>query len=390
MSGGDWPQPVRRAVRQGLHGTVAIAHLRVIMHGPQGRGTVVSRTGGVEQGLDAYGCSMTESPLVIAHRGASGYRPEHTTEAYELAIELGADAVEPDVVATKDGVLVVRHENELSGTTDVASHPEFATRRPTKIVDGLRLTGWFTEDFVWDELRTLRAVERLPRIRMRNAEFAAVSEPHILRLDDVIALVAAADRAVGLVAELKHATYFGSIGLPLSELLYDRLAASGWLDDPRLTVESFELGVLRELRGRGILAPLVFLVDSAGAPADEVALRGGSSMPYREYLTLPHLARLADTVDGISVDKRLLTKTDGAGNLVRANNLVDRAHAAGLTAFCWTLRAENEFLAPNLRLARSVDGFGDWMAEFQLLMRTGIDAVFADQPDLALRARAAL
>jgi glycerophosphoryl diester phosphodiesterase len=159
----------------------------------------------------------TLSPLVIAHRGASGYRPEHTRSAFELAFALGADAVEPDIVASKDGVLVVRHENEISGTTDVASHPEFASRKTTKVIDGVSLTGWFTEDFTWAELSTLRAIERIPQLRQASSSFDRTEG--ILRLSDLLAIVDTATLAAGrrlvLVAEIKHATYFESIGLPL-------------------------------------------------------------------------------------------------------------------------------------------------------------------------------
>ena len=325
-------------------------------------------------------------PLVIAHRGASGYRPEHTLAAYELAIELGADAIEPDIVASKDGVLVLRHENDISVTTDVAGHPEFAGRRTTKSIDGVSLTGWFTEDFTWDELRTLRARERLAKVRPGNAKHP---EQPLLRLADLIALLDGADRAVGLVAELKHASYFGAIGLPLDRLLTDELWATGWNDDPRLTVESFETTVLGRLRERGLNGDSVFLLEADGSPADG-AETGGVAMLYSDYLTDSGLAALAGTVDGISVNKRLLLSTDSAGNAVDVTDLVDRAHAVGLSVFCWTLRAENRFLPRNFRRGASRNAFGDWMGEFQLIMRSGVDGVFADQPDLALQARAAL
>ncbi|HXR44580.1 MAG TPA: glycerophosphodiester phosphodiesterase family protein, partial [Pseudolysinimonas sp.] len=143
---------------------------------------------------------------VIGHRGASGYRPEHSRSAYELAIALGADAVEPDIVATRDGELVLRHENDISGTTDVARHPEFAARRTTKTVDGASITGWFTEDFTWDELSTLRVVERLPALRPHSASFDGLQP--MLRLRDLLTILDDATRAVDLVAEIKHPSYF--------------------------------------------------------------------------------------------------------------------------------------------------------------------------------------
>lgn len=327
-------------------------------------------------------------PLVVAHRGASGYRPEHTRAAYELAISQGVDAVEPDIVATSDGVLVVRHENEISGTTDVAAHLEFADRRTAKMIDGSKLTGWFTEDFSWAELASLRTTERIPKIRRHNTAFSG--QQGILRLTDLFDLLDGADRGVGMVAEIKHASYFDSIGLPLDELFAAELTAAGWDDDARLTIESFEPTVLGRIRERGIRGDLVFLLEATGAPADRVAVEGAAAMRYPAYLSTNELARLATAVDGISVDKDLLLRTDSAGNLIGVTDLVERAHSAGLSIFCWTLRAENKFLARNLRSGSSAGAFGDWMTEFQLIMRSGIDGVFTDQPDLALEARRSL
>jgi len=327
---------------------------------------------------------------VIGHRGASGYRPEHTRSAYQLAFEQGADAVEPDLVATKDRVLVIRHENEISGTTDVGSHPEFANRRTTRTIDGQSLSGWFTEDFTWAELATLTALERLPKVRPGNTQFAE----GILRFADLLALLEAAPLSsrgsrIGMVAEIKHASYFASIGLPLDELFAAELAASGWSDDDRLTVESFEQTVLGQIRDRGVRARYVFLVESEGAPADQVATRGTDARSYASYLTVDGMAALALAVDGISFDKHILQATDADGRVV-GTDLVARAHAAGLTVFCWTLRAENRFLAKKLKRGTSARQFGDWMTEFVALMRTGVDGVFTDQPDLAIEARATL
>jgi glycerophosphoryl diester phosphodiesterase len=334
---------------------------------------------------------VTPQPLVIAHRGASGYRPEHTRAAYELAFSQGVDAVEPDLVSTRDRVLVIRHENEISGTTDVAAHPEFANRRTTKVIDGERLSGWFTEDFTWAELSTLQATERLPEIRSAALTYSAEG---ILRFSDLLELLdaaplSAAGTRIGMVAEIKHASYFESIGLPLDELFAEELKAAGWAADDRLIIESFELAVLSKIRDRGIQGSLVFLLESEGAPADEVAARGDDAAPYSSYLTTEALEELAQTLDGISLDKHILQLTDAGGKPIGAD-LVTRAHAAGLTVFCWTLRAENTFLAEGHRNGASACGFGDWQGEFQSLMRLGLDGVFADQPDLAIWARAAL
>jgi glycerophosphoryl diester phosphodiesterase len=319
---------------------------------------------------------------VIAHRGASGYRPEHTRSAYELAFALGADAVEPDIVATKDGVLVLRHENEISGTTDVAQHPEFAARKTTKHIDGVKLTGWFTEDFTWEELSTLRAVERLPQVRQASTTFDRTEG--ILRLTDLMAIIdtasATAGRALVMVAEIKHATYFESIGLPLDDLFAREIR--DWATGDNLVVECFEQSVLLKIRERGIPGRLVYLVEAAGAPADLVARDGRHARTYAEHLTDPGLARLATSVDGVSFDKRMIIAGDGAG----VTDVVDRAHDAGLLAFTWTLRAENRFLAKRFRSGGAPFELGDWLAEFRLVFGAGVDGVFADQPDLARHA----
>lgn len=334
---------------------------------------------------------MTVSPtpprtLVIGHRGASGYRPEHTRSSYELALALGADAVEPDIVATKDGVLVLRHENEISGTTDVAAHPEFAGRRTTKRIDGVSLTGWFTEDFTWSELSTLRAVERLPQIRQSSSSFDG-TQP-VLRLRELLDLLdgerARSGREVALVAEVKHPTHFSSIGLPLDELLAAELGR--WNSPDRLIVECFEQGVLTQLKERGIAARYVYLLESKGSAPDLVARFGRKALPYAAQLTASGLARLAQDVDGVSVDKTLLLDAAKDGQ-VRLTDLVSRIHDAGLSAFTWTLRPENRFLSPAHRRGTAPRDWGDWRREFELVLSSGIDGIFVDHPDLGVAAR---
>ncbi len=323
---------------------------------------------------------------MIAHRGASGYRPEHTEAAYRLAIALGAEAIEPDLVATRDGVLVLRHENEISGTTDVASRPEFAHLRRTQEIDGGLLTGWFTEDFTWAELATLRAIERVPKLRPGSATFDG--RYGILRLTDLLDLLDEASEARGgalhLVAEIKHATHFASIGLPLDELFAGEIA--GRVDPARLIVESFEQTVLGQVRRRGIDGTFVYLVESQGAPADLVARHGRAAASYADHLTDEGLARLAAEVDGVSVDKALLLRRDAHGATTGTTDVVRRAHAAGLAAFTWTLRAENRFLGRNHQRGRDAAAWGDWLAEFRLVLDSGVDGVFADQPDLVFEA----
>jgi glycerophosphoryl diester phosphodiesterase len=329
---------------------------------------------------------VTTRPLVIAHRGASGYRPEHTASAYLLAIELGADAVEPDLVPTRDGVLVVRHENEISGTTDVAQHPEFADRRTTKVIDGVTHDGWFTEDLTWAELSTLRARERLALLRPGSAEFDG--QDGILRLTDLIDILDAAGRPVVMVAELKHATYFDSIGLPLEATFASEIAR--WGTNDNLVVESFERTALDRVRKLGAPGKLTFLAEATGTPADELAQFGTHGRSYADYLTDEGLAGLAQHVDGLSVDKTLLFVRDAGGEVTGTTDLIDRAHRAGLETFTWTLRAENLFLEQSFRRGERPDEHGDWEREYAVILGTGVDGVFADQPDLALRARAAL
>ena len=325
-------------------------------------------------------------PLVIAHRGASGYRPEHTRSAYELAIRLGADAVEPDLVSSSDGVLVIRHENEISGTTDVADHPEFAARRTTKSIDGIEETGWFTEDFTWAELKTLRARERLVKIRSANTKFNGAEG--MLRLTDLIEILESADRPITMVAEIKHASYFESIGLPLDGVFAADIAA--WATPSNLIVESFEQTVLSKVQERDVPGRVVFLADSSGAPADQIAEHGDRARLYADYLTDAGLARLAGEVDGVSVDKNLVLALDSRGDATSTTDIIERARDFGLETYVWTLRAENHFLAKNFRRGIRDREFGDWAREFRLIMQTGVDGVFADQPDLAIRVRSEL
>jgi glycerophosphoryl diester phosphodiesterase len=328
-------------------------------------------------------------PIVIGHRGASGYRPEHSSAAYEIAFELGADFVEPDIVATRDGVLVIRHENEISGTTDVAGHPEFADRRVTKIVDGLTLTGWFTEDFTWAELRTLRCIERLPALRPTSASFDG--RFGILRLRDLFDLVDSSmdvlRRRLGVVAEIKHAAHFARLGLPLDELFAAEVGDAGWNEgDGRLVVESFEPTALRGVRENGVRCAAVLLVEDEGSPADLVAELGEAAPTYASYLTPVGLRALADDGldgrDGISVPKSTLLET--------GSTLVQEAHAAGLAVFTWTLRPENEFLDERFRRGADAAEWGEWRAEFGRLLGSGVDGVFADHPDLAVAVRTEL
>lgn len=319
---------------------------------------------------------------MIGHRGACGYRPEHTASAYELAFALGAQAVEPDVVLSRDGVPVVRHENEISGTTDVASRPEFAGRRRTASVDGEAVTGWFTEDFTWAELSTLRARERLGALRPGSASFDG--RFGLLRLADVLRI--AEEAGGGVVVEVKHATHFEALGLPMAEIVAAELREAGWgapgaatsAGWPTLVMESFEQTVLTQLRAGGLDAGFVYLLEATGAAFDLVARHGKAAPGYSAQLEPAALRALAAAVDGVSVDKNALLADP---------SLVGRAHAAGLDVFTWTLRPENRFLTGPYRRGMRKGEHGDWAGEFAAVYATGVDGVFADHPDLALEAR---
>ncbi len=334
------------------------------------------------------------SPLVIGHRGASGYRPEHTRSAYELAFALGADAVEPDIVSTRDGVLVLRHENEISLTTNVASHPEFDSRRTTKRIDGKEFTGWFTEDFTWAELSTLRARERLGGLRTSSRSFDG--RYPIVRLSELFAVIDEAQaetrRPLQMMAEFKHATYFESLGLPLDELFAAELSTAGWGDGrDRLISESFESTLLAKLNERGVGGKKIYLIESHGSAYDLKTQLGKSAPSYRSHLTDAGLAKLAartgfEKLDGISVNKGKLLTTDSWGQMV-ASDLIERTHALGLEIFCWTLRPENRFLSKEFRQGRAGAAYGRWQDEFRIIIEAGIDGIFADQPDLAVLAR---
>lgn len=310
-------------------------------------------------------------PIVIAHRGASGYRPEHTLAAYRLAIEMGADYVEPDLVSTKDGVLVARHENEISGTTDVATHPEFAGRRTTKTIDGVNVTGWFTEDFTLAELKTLRAKERLPQVRPDNTRYDGRLE--IPTLEEVIQLVkresGRTGRTIGIAPETKHPSYFDSIGLSLEEPLVRTLRRSG-LDRPnaKVVIQSFETANLRQLDTM-TRVPLAQLVERA------------------EQVTPVALADIATYADWVGPTKNLVIPRDASGAIGAPSPLVADAHAAGLRVVTWTMRVENQFLPTNHRIGTDPNAKGDLAGEIDAFLDAGVDALFSDNPDIAVATR---
>lgn len=330
--------------------------------------------------------AASAGPLVIGHRGASGYRPEHTLAAYQLAIDLGADFIEADLVATKDGVLVARHENEISETTDIADHEEFATRRTTKTIDGRPLTGWFTEDFTLAELKSLRAVERLPELRQENTLHDGRYE--IPTFEEVVALAkrnsTGRARAIGIYPETKHPSYFDSIGLSLEEPLVKTLRRSGLHGrNAPVFVQSFETENLRDLDTM-VAVPLVQLIGGGrGGPADD------SGLTYDQMSTAAGLRTIATYADGIGPDKNRVIPLAAGGSLGEPTDLVTEAHATGLVVHPYTFRAENVFLPPALRSAGTPADYGDVLAELQAFYDAGVDGVFTDQPDLAVLVRGA-
>jgi glycerophosphoryl diester phosphodiesterase len=304
-------------------------------------------------------------PIIIAHRGASGYRPEHTIASYELAIEMGADFIEPDLVATKDHVLIARHENEISETTNVADRPEFSDRKATKQIDGREITGWFTEDFTLAEIKTLRAKERLTS---RNQEFNGRFE--IPTFAEVLEL--ARRRNVGVYPETKHPTYFRELGLPLEDPLLAELERAGYRGrNAPVYIQSFEVGNLRDLRKRTGL-PLIQLLEAQGHPWDDPRL-------YAELATPAGLAEIATYADGIGPDKRMIVPADAGGGLLAPTSLVADAHRAGLRVHPWTFRSDSPFLAPEYG--------GDPEREYDQFFSLGVDGLFSDFSDAAVRAR---
>lgn len=306
-------------------------------------------------------------PIVIAHRGASGLRPEHTLAAYELAIEQGADFIEPDLVPTKDDVLVARHENEIGGTTDVAQHPEFAARRATRTIDGESITGWFVEDFTLAELKTLRARERLPQLRAANTAYDGRFE--IPALAEIVALAkrrsAETGRTIGIYPETKHPTYFASIGHPTDALLVAQLRAAGWdRADAPVFIQSFEVANLRRLHGMTKVR-LIQLLAATGGPAD------GAAPSYAAMMTPAGLAAVARYAYGIGPDKAMLWTGD------RPSALVAAAHAAGLRVHPWTYRAEAMFLPARFH---GQPGHVGVRAEIRAALGQRIDGFFTDFP----------
>jgi glycerophosphoryl diester phosphodiesterase len=308
--------------------------------------------------------------LIIAHRGASAERPEHTLAAYELAIDQGADYIEPDLVATKDLVLVSRHENELSGTTDVASREEFEDRRRDKTIDGQKVAGWFAEDFTLAELRTLRAKERIPSIRPANARFDGLYQ--VPTFEEIVKLVrakeAATGKRIGLYPELKHPEFLlQDAGIDMVDLILRDLKQLGLTPADPLFIQSFEVGPLQRLAKRSDYK-LVQLVAPGEGPADEPTLR------YDEMVTPTGLAEMAKYADAVGANIAMILAPDGS-----PTTLVADAKAAGLAVHAWTVRPENAFLPPGLQSGDDPKGRGCGDVQLaRMLEAAGVAGVFSD------------
>ena len=328
-----------------------------------------------------------KKPIVIAHRGASGLRPEHTALAYDLAIDQGCDFIEPDLVPTKDGHLIARHENEIGGTTNVAGHPEFADRKTTKTIDGQQFTGWFVEDFTLAEIKTLRARERLPQLRPGNTTYDGQAQ--LLTFDEVVAIAKAGSqrtgRTIGVYPEMKHPGYFAGIGLPVEDRLVALLRKND-LDSATapVFVQCFEVTPLKTIRAK-TKARLVLLTAGEGGPADL------PNVTYSQLVSPTGLKEVALYADGLGPEKTQIVPQD-ADKLLPATALVKDAHAAGLVVHPWTVRAENYFLPSSLR--RGDPAAADYLAQpgevaavFKALYAAGVDGLFSDFPGLAVAAR---
>jgi glycerophosphoryl diester phosphodiesterase len=331
--------------------------------------------------------SLAEQPVtrlpravIVGHRGAPAYRPEHTAASYELAIDLGAEFIEPDVVVSRDGALVVRHENELSHSTDIATRSEFAERRTTKELGSREVTGWFAEDLTLSELRSLRAVERMPELRPLNTTYDG--RFGILTLAEVVDLArrrSTPDREVRVLAELKHPSWSAEHGLPMTELVaaeLRRLRTTG--PEDTVLVQSFDASGLRQLRAElGSRGPTMLQLIDDGVEFDPMVTAAG-------------LREISTYAQGIAPSRHRLLLRDADETMTGSSDLVDRAHHAGLLVIPWTLRAENAFLPRHLRRGTDPAALGDAAAEAALLLGLGVDGLITDYPDVAARVRRSL
>ncbi|GBP23014.1 Glycerophosphodiester phosphodiesterase GDPD6 [Eumeta japonica] len=331
-------------------------------------------------------CSL----LVIAHRGASGYVPEHTLAAYSLAVFMGADYIEPDLVMTKDGFLVARHDNELGLTTDVSQRPEFADRHRTQSVDGVDYTGWFTEDFTLAELKSLRAIERIPNLRPGNARMDRSLEiPTFQEIIDLAkSLEVSQRRTIGIYPEIKHSTHFKTIGLAMEAAVVDTLHRNGYQGvDAPVYIQSFEVNNLKELKQLTNLRLLqLYGSNPARQPFDQFVQ--GTALTYGDMATPEGLREVATYAYAAGPDKSYVIPLNEEGKLGQPTEFVAHAHEAGLKVHPYTFRAENSFLPAEFR-SDSADEHarGDLAGEIKAFLDAGVDGLFADQPDVAVHVK---
>ncbi|MET7673954.1 glycerophosphodiester phosphodiesterase [Streptomyces seoulensis] len=379
-------QPSRATGRRAVLGAAVLGASGAVLGLPSAARAADPRTAG----SGGRGLKGLPVPTIIGHRGASGYRPEHTFGSYDLALELGADIVEAgDLVPTKDGHLVCRHEPEIGGTTDVSSHPEFAGRKTTKVLDGVSVTGWFTEDFTLAELKTLRAVERIPANRPHNTLYNGRWEiptfEEVLKWQD--ARTRERGRQVWIYPELKHPTYFRRLGLDPEQRVAKLLRKYG--KDKRnspVVLQSFEPTSIQRLN-RIVDNPLVVLLDAAGTrPYDFVAT--GDPRTVADLVTPKGLREIAGYAQGIGPTLDLVIPKKSDGTLGEPTRLVADAHKVGLILHPYTMRNENPFLPAEFRKGSDPDGYGDVFGAYRTYFATGIDGVFTDNADTGVLARA--
>ncbi len=397
VSGAEWYRRMNRLLTTAAVAAVmALAGTSVAVAAPAGT-TGHDKGRGRNNSTGRHGSTYTSakgmpSPLIVAHRGASGYRPEHTLAAYELAAAMGADFIEPDLVLTKDGVLVDRHEPEISGTTDVASRPEFAARKTTKNLDGTPVTGWFTEDFTLAELKTLRAKERLADVRQRNmvydGRYQVPTYEEVLKLREQLSKKHR--RTIGIIPEIKHSTYFHTQGLnpekPFVKLTsqygLNKRTAPMWL-------QSFEITNLKAVRTMGYKANSTFLTWTGDGPLDGPydLISRGDKRKYHDWMTPKGLKEISRFADGIGPEKFFVIPKKADGTLGQPTSVVSDAHRVGLKVVPWTFRNENQFMAKDFWNGTNPGDYGKAIEEMDVYLRTGIDGLFTDNPDTGVEAR---
>jgi glycerophosphoryl diester phosphodiesterase len=370
--------------------TAMSSHLRSIRRVAVGLGVLGLVAPAAAPAQPAATAAKARKVTIYGHRGAAGYRPEHTIGSYTLAARMGADYIEPDLVSTKDHVLVVRHDPEIGATTDVAQHPEFADRKTTKTIDYDTITGWFTQDFTLAELKTLHAKERIPDIRQHNTLWDGRYQ--ILTFQEFINLRARLQRrlhrSIGMIPELKHSTYFRSIGLPLEKPFVRTLRRNHIANAAgRVTVQSFEVANLKRLHKQLPGVPLVQLLDSqlTHNPGDVKA--AGGTLTYGDMATPSGLRNIAKYAQIVSPDKSFIVPRDANQRSLAPTTFVQDAHAAKLRVVPYTFRAENAFLPAELRVGTTPSDYGNFKAELRQFMRLGIDGLFTDNPDIAKAVR---